>query len=97
MPRHQPEYDYVTSNQINGLTWREIAEIVKEETGTGSTAGVRHIFYQALKKLAKPMIIHYGLECTDENINRVIKSEEFQMFIRDAIIDMDNDESKDYE
>jgi hypothetical protein len=87
MPKHKPEYEYVTSNQISGMTWREIAEIVKEETGTGSTAGVRHIFYQAMKKIAKPIASHLGVPPTEDNINRIVKSEEFQMWIRDAMID----------
>ena len=93
MPRHQPEYEYVTSNQIQGKTWREIGKILKEETGQGSTAGARNYFYQALRKIAKPYIEFYGFEATEENITKVTRSEDFQMLVRDAMEgDLFNDE-----
>ena len=85
MPKHQPQYKYVTQRQSGGATFREIAEVIRDEYGNASTAGVRHIYHQGLRKLATHIMKYYNIEITKEKLDAVIRSEDFQNLIRDAM------------
>lgn len=85
MPKHQPQFKYVTQSQSGGATFREIADVIRDEYGNASTAGVRHIYHQGLKKLATNIMEYYSIEITKEKLEAVIRSEDFQNLIRDAM------------
>ena len=85
MPKHQPQYKYVTQSQSGGATFREIADEIREEYGNASTAGVRHIYHQALKKVAVSIMEYYSMEITKEKLDAIIRSEDFQNLVRDAM------------
>ena len=88
MPRHQPEHDYVTSNSLDGKTWREIAEIVSDAYDKKvSIAGVRHTYLKAMEKLALCYLEASNLPTDKEYVIRLSRSEDFQTLIRDT---MDN-------
>lgn len=94
MPKHKPEHEYVTSNNLNGKTWREISEVITEKFGKASIAGVRHTYYAALKKVAVPVLIYHGIEPTEENVTNLARSEDFQILLKNTMEENDNERNK---
>lgn len=89
MPKNRTHHDYVTSNSMNGMSWREISEYVTASGDKLSVSGARHVYCKTMKKLAIPLLQYLGHELTDENIDNLSRSIEFQEFVKNIITEED--------
>jgi hypothetical protein len=82
--RGKRKYNYSTLNPGEGMTYAEIAK----EVGYGNASSMRYIYYSAMKKLLKGICENTDYsynKLSEEQIELIIRSEEFQDRIRVAL------------
>lgn len=82
--RGKRKYNYSTLNTGEGMTYAEIAKTV----GYGNASSMRYIYYTAMKKLLKSICENTDYNyntLSEEQIELIIRSEEFQDRIRMAL------------
>lgn len=77
---------YVTvSDDINCMDYRTISEIMTKEGHSMNHSSVRNYIVRSFTKVAKEVSKQYGLNYTDEQIDKIAKSPDFQYSLIDIM------------
>ena len=86
---------YATVVVDDGINYREIADIMTEMGFTMNHSSARNYVLRVMQKFAEALDKEWALSMTDEKINKIASSPQFQSAIADILHDLESERKND--